>query len=82
MNTRPKVCEVAGCRKHVKHMMAVKMLFAHQVDMRAGMVPIYKERHLFRCDMHVEPAKPGECIVLTIADYDARVAQATNAIPR
>lgn len=65
---RPKICEIHGCRKHVTHMIAVKILFATQVTGK-GEVPIYRERHLFRCTAHVEP---GE-VTLTIAEYDALV---------
>jgi hypothetical protein len=72
---RVKVCEVDGCRKHVKNMAAVRVLFCTQVGPH-GDVPIYRERHLFRCTAHALKEGGSVLKVLSIAEYDALVAAA------
>jgi hypothetical protein len=81
MSARPKVCEVHGCRKHVTHVVGVKVLFCHQVNMRGPDTPIYRERHEFRCTSHVDQDVPDKFITLPITEYDARMAKAMEARP-
>ena len=80
MSARPKVCDVTGCRKHVRVVVGVRVLFAHQVNMRGPDKPLYREKHFFRCGDHTDAALPGDHLgTLPIAVYDAKVAELNPA---
>lgn len=74
---RPTICDLHGCRKHVKHVIATRVIFAHQVNMRGADIPLYKERLSFNCNAMLRHfivlGKPSSCKLLSrnILAFDA-----------
>ena len=71
---RPVTCEVQDCRKRVARVVGYWHEWSKRVDMKKGMVPVYRQRLFFVCRDHKgDSSREKKLGIVPVEVFDAQV---------